>query len=59
MLAAVAKLATQVVQALLPDIIAAVRSGKSEAQIRRSIAIKLKRKAIETAYNEAAKELGR
>jgi hypothetical protein len=59
MLAAVAQLATQIIMALLPDVIEAVRSGKSEAQIRRSVAIKLKRKAIETAYSEAAKELGR
>lgn len=59
MLQAVANLATQIVLALLPDIIAAVREGKDEATIRRKVAIKLKRKAIEAAYDAAAKELGR
>lgn len=57
MLAAIAELATKVVLALLPEIISAVQAGGTEAAIRQRLAIKLKRRAIEQAYEVAAAEL--
>lgn len=57
MLAVIADLATKLVLALLPEIIEAVRSSKDEAEIRRKLTIKLKRRAIEQAYEVAAAEL--
>lgn len=53
----IADLATKLVLALLPEIIETVRSSKDEAEIRRKLTIKLKRRAIEQAYEAAAAEL--
>ncbi len=59
MLALIADLAVRVVLALLPEVIEAVRAGGDDAAVRRRLAIKLKRRALEQAYELARKELGK
>jgi hypothetical protein len=54
---AIADTAVAIISALLPDIIAAVKQGGDEKAIRRRVLIKVRRKAIEAAYDRVAKEL--